>query len=218
VIRGQDFVAVRQSFQYRTAAPGKKTGSTWTQLIVFPVGQRYFISMDRIDAVNSSDAMFLRVDMPGHIRHNRGDTFEEIYLSYLGGAEGLRVPAKEFSQDFAPDARFHFVREPNRTPERVIRACRLRDAKSGQSGPWLAGLTLDPSVVYEAWCHQRGYICMIQEFGGRPVRAGEWFSAAFIVGYFDSIEEMNAVYDRYKGATVLTISEDGWKLAPAASK
>ena len=26
VIRGSDFVAVRQSFQYRTAAPGKKTG------------------------------------------------------------------------------------------------------------------------------------------------------------------------------------------------
>ena len=40
-------------------------------------------------------------------------------------------------------------------------------------------------VVHEAWCHERGYVCMILEFGGRP-----------IVGYFDSIEEMLRVYDR----------------------
>ena len=72
VIRGKDFVAVRTSFTYKTAAPGKKTGSKWTQTIVFPEGKRYFISSDRIDAVNSSDAMFLRIDMPGHIKHNRG--------------------------------------------------------------------------------------------------------------------------------------------------
>ena len=55
IIRGKDFVAIKQTFQYKTAAPGKKTGSKWTQLLVFPVGQRYFISMQRIDAVNSSD-------------------------------------------------------------------------------------------------------------------------------------------------------------------
>jgi hypothetical protein len=209
VIRRRDFVAVRQSFQYRTAAPGKKTGSTWTQVILFPVSQRYFISMDRIDAVNSSDAMFLRVDMPGHIRHNRGDSFEEIYLSYLGGPEGLHIPAREFFQDFAPDERFHYLREGHPTPQRFIRACRLRDPKSGRFGPWLAGMTLDPSVVYEAWCHQRGYVCMIEEFGGRPIQAGERFSAAFIVGYFDSIEEMNKVYDRHRGATSINLGEDG---------
>jgi hypothetical protein len=218
VIRGPDFVAVRQSFQYRTAAPGKKTGSTWTQLLVFPVGKRYFVSMDRIDAVNSSDAMFLRIDMPGHLRHNRGDTFQEIYLSYLGDPPGARIPAGEFFEDFPPDARFHYLREANPRPERFIRAIRLRDPKSGELGPWLAGMTLDPSVVYEAWCHQRGYVCMIQEFGGRPIRAGGWFSAAFIVGYFDSLDEMHRVYDQYQGATVLTLSEDGWKLAPASSQ
>jgi hypothetical protein len=213
LIRGSDFVAVRQSFQYRTAAPGKKTGSRWSQLLVFPAGQRYFVSMDRIDSVNSSDAMFLRIDMPGHIQHKQGDTFEEIYLSYLG-AEGRRLPSSEFFQDFAPDDKFFYARDPNAVPERFIRAYRLRDPATGRTGPWLAGMTLDPGVVYEAWCHQRGYVCMIQEFGGRPVPAGGSFSAAFIVGYFDSIEEMHAVYDRYRGATALAVGPDGWRLEP----
>ena len=75
---------VKQSFKYKTAAPGKKTGSTWTQTLVFPDRRRYFISCDRIDAVNDSPAMFLRIDMPGHIIHKQGDTFSEVYLSYVG--------------------------------------------------------------------------------------------------------------------------------------
>ncbi len=207
VIRGRDFVAIEQQFKYRTAAPGKKTGSTWTQLIVFPKGKRYVVSMDRIDAVNSSDAMFLRTDMPGHIRHNKGDTFSQVYLSYQG-----TIPAAAFFENFAPDERFNFRREGHKTPKRFIRAYRLRDPKSGKQGPWLAGMTLDPSVVHEAWCHQRNYVCMIHEFGGRPIKAGESFSAAFIVGYFDSIEEMNEVYDAHTGHTGLMVTESGWKL------
>ena len=212
VIRGKDFVAVQQSFQYHIAAPGKQAGSTWTQFLVFPVGKRYFVSMDRIDTVNSSEGLFLRIDMPGHIRHTEGDTFSEIYLSYLGGGKGLHIPSSEFSENFAPDTRFHYLREKNPEPRRFIRACRLRDTDTGKAGPWLAGMTLDPNVVYEAWCHQRGYVCMIQEFGGRPIKAGESFSAAFIVGYFDSIDEMQQVYDLYKGATGLTVTEEGWRL------
>jgi hypothetical protein len=212
VIRGNDFVAVRQSFKYKTAAPGKATGSKWTQLLVFPLGKRYFVSMDRIDAVNSSDGMFLRIDMPGHIRHERGDTFSEIYLSYLGGPDGLQIPAGEFCEDFPPDERFNYRRDTNPLPERFIRACRLRDPQTGNSGPWLAGMTLDPDVVHEAWCHQRGYVCMIEEFGGRPIKAGESFSAAFIVGYFDSMEEMHQIYDRYKGNTALQVTAEGWQL------
>jgi len=208
VIRGKDFVAVRQSFKYRTAAPGKKTGSTWTQVLVFPVGKRYFLSMDKIDAVNSSEGMFLRVDMPGHIRHQRGDTFSRTYLSYHG-----IIPAAEFFEDFPPDARFFYRRQAGKVPERFIRAYQLRDAKSGASGPWLAGMTLDPSAVSEAWCHQRGYVCMIEEFGGRPIKPGESFSAAFVVGYFDSIDQMQEVYDQYKGNTRLEAAPGGWKLA-----
>ncbi|HID24491.1 MAG TPA: hypothetical protein EYP14_19125 [Planctomycetaceae bacterium] len=218
IVRGRDFVAVKQQFRYYLAAPGKKAGSLWTQWIVFPVGKRYFISMDRVDSVNDSDGLFLRIDMPGHIRHRQGDTFSEIYLSYLaltnddGGYRHGRIPAAAFFEDFPPDERFHYLRDRGRIPPRFIRAYRLRDPKSGKSGPWLAGMTLEPSVVYEAWCHQRGYVCMIEEFGGRPIRAGQSFSAAFIVGYFDSIEQMHNVYDDHKGYTALEVGPTGWKL------
>ena len=158
VVRGKDFVAVRTSYTYKTAAPGRMTGSKWTQTIVFPEGKRYFVSSDRIDAVNSSDAMFLRVDMPGHIKHNQGDTFSHIYLSYLPQTNRmvdykLTIPASAFFEDFAPDELFNYRRDRlDRPPTRFIRAYRLRDPNTGQLGPWLAGMTLDPSVVHEAWC------------------------------------------------------------------
>jgi hypothetical protein len=207
VIQGDGFVAVTQEFKYRTAAPGRKTGSTWKQTLVFPQGRRYFLSCDEVHAVNSSEAMFLRIDMPGHIKHNNADTFSKIYLSYHGV-----IPASEFTRDFAPDERFNYTRGKNKQPDRFIRACRLRDPKTGAAGPWLAGMTLDPSVVSEAWCHQRGYVCLIEEFGGRPAKAGEHFSAAFVVGYFDSIEEMHEVYDRHAGHTRLHATSQGWRL------
>jgi hypothetical protein len=73
-------------------------------------------------------------------------------------------------------------------------------------------MTLQPDVVSEAWCHQRGYVCLIEEFGGRPIKAGGTFSAAFVVGYFDSIDEMNVVFDRYAGHTGLEVNAEGWKL------
>ena len=207
VIRGKDFVAVRQQYQYHEAAPGRKSGSIWTQILLFPVGERYFLSMDRVDAVNQSEAMFLRIDMPGHLKHTRGDTFSRIYLSYHG-----MLPASEFLEDFPPDEKFNYRRDQNPIPERFIRAYQLRDPKSGREGPWLAGMTLDPAVVHEAWCHQRGYICFIEEFGGRPIRPGESFSAAFVVGYFNSVDQMNRVYDHYKGHTALEVTSRGWKL------
>jgi len=207
LIASDDFIAVRQQFRYRTAAPGKKTGSLWTQWIVFPKGKRYFISMHRIDAVNESEAMFLRIDMPGHIRHQQGNSFERIYLSYEG-----EITSQAFVENFAPDAKFNYRRDQQRVPERFIRAYQQRDPATGKTGPWLAGMTLDPTVVHEAWCHQRGYVCMIQEIGGQPVKAGESFSAAFIVGYFDSIEEMHQIYDQYKGHRGLKVDLDGWEL------
>jgi hypothetical protein len=207
VIRGRDFVAVRTRYRYHLAAPGKKTGSQWEQTLVFPEGKRYFLSSDRITSVNAGEALFLRLDMPGHIRHREGDTFSEVYLSYHG-----RIPAREFLRDFAPDERFLYARGEQPLPKRFIRAYRLQDPKTGKEGPWLAGMTLSPGVVSEAWCHQRGYVCMIEEFGGRPVRAGQSFSAAFLVGFFDSIEEMERVYDRYDGHVDLRADAKGWKL------
>ena len=214
VVRGKDFVAVKTTYKYEYAAPGRKPGSTWTQLIVFPKGERFFLLMDRIESVNDSEEMFLRNDTPGCIRHEKGDTFSEIYLSYLSGPNGVRIPAKEFFEPFPPDLKYGYRRDTHREPARFIRAYHLRDRKTGKDGPWLAGLTLEPSVVYEAWCSQRpgGIIVMIEEVHGRKVRAGDSFSAAHIVGYFDSIEEMNRVYDRYRGLTRLAADEKGWRL------
>ena len=218
IIRGRNFTAVKLWYSYTLAAPGHKTGSKWTQTLVFPHDKRYFFSSDRIAAVNSSDAMFLRIDMPGHIKHKQGDTFSEIYLSYHG-----RISAKEFAENFAPDERFNYRRDRlqkqgKELPERFIRAYRVRDTKTGKDGPWLAGMTLDPSVVHEAWCHQRGYVCMIEEIGGAPVQAGESFGAAFIVGWFDGLDAMHETYDKHRGHRGLSANEGGWRLSRAVAR
>lgn len=209
VIQGPDFVAVKQDYRYTLAAPGKKAGSKWEQAIVFPAGKRYFVSADRITTLNAGNALFLRIDMPGHIKHRMGDTFSEVYLSYFGAKP---IPSSEFLLDFAPDDKFLYVREPGKEPKRFIRAYHIRDPKTGKPGPWLAGMTLDPTVPSEAWCHQRGYVCMIEEIGGRPVKAGDSFGAAYIVGFFDSIEEMHQVYDAHAGHSGLQVTDKGWKL------
>jgi len=214
VIRGKDFVAIKTTFRYEYAAPQHKPGSQWTQLIVFPKGERYFVLMDKIVSANDSPEMFLRNDTPGCVRHTEGDTFSEMYLSYLGGPNGIRIPSNEFFTPFPPDLKFGYRRDTHRTPEHFIRAYHLRDQKSGEDGPWLAGLTLEPSVVYEAWCSQRpgGIIVMIEEIHGKPVKAGESFSAAHIVGFFDTVDQMHAVYQRYQGNTKLTADATGWRL------
>jgi len=214
ILRGRDFIAVKTTYRYEYAAPGRRAGSRWTQLIVFPRGERFFVLMDQIDSVNDSDEMFLRNDTPGCIRHHQGDTFSEIYLSYLSGPKGVRIPASEFFTPFPPDLKFGYRRDTHRIPPHFIRAYHLRDKETGRDGPWLAGMTLEPSVVYEAWCSQRpgDIVVMIEEIHGRPVKAGESFSAAHIVGYFDSIEEMHQVYDRYKGHTRLVVEASGWHL------
>jgi hypothetical protein len=208
VVRGRDFVAVKQDYTYRLAAPGKKAGSRWEQTLVFPAGKRYLVASDRVTTVNASEALFLRLDMPGHIKHKGGDSFSEVFLSYRG-----KIPASEFARDFAPDEKFLYVRGQGEPQRRFIRAYHLRDPKTGHDGPWLAGMTLDPAVVSEAWCHERGYVCMIEEIGGRPIAAGKSFGAAYIVGFFESIEEMERVYDEYAGHDSLEVDAGGWRLS-----
>jgi hypothetical protein len=214
IIRGRDFVAVKTTYRYEYAAPGRNAGSRWTQLVVFPRGERFFVLMDQIDSVNDSPEMFLRNDTPGCVRHEKGDTFSEMYLSYLSGPEGVRIPSSEFFSPFPPDLKFGYRRDTHRRPARFIRAYHLRDPKTGKEGPWLAGLTLEPSVVYEAWCSQRpgNIIVMIEEIHGRPVKAGQSFSAAHIVGYFDTIRDMQELYDRHRGHTALAADASGWRL------
>src|SRR5690606_31109782 len=151
---------------------------------------------------------------PGCVRHKQGDTFSEMYLSYLSGPKGVRIPAHEFVVPFPPDLKFNYRRDTHKTPDHFIRAYHLRDKDTGKEGPWLAGLTLEPSAVYEAWCSQRpaDIIVLIEEIHGRPTKAGDSFSAAHIVGYFDDIEQMHQLYGQYKGNTKLVVDQSGWRL------
>src|SRR5262245_4750634 len=205
VIRGKDFVAVRMSFRFTKPGKGYKAGSVWEQILVFQPGKRYVLSSETITSVNDVDNVFYRIDMPGHIRHKNGDTFSEIYLSYHG-----KIPPAEFAKDFAPDDRFLYQRRANKPPERMIRAYRVK--VDTQPGPWLAGMTLDPAAVSEAWCHQRGYVCFIQELHGRPIKAGETFGAAYVVGYFDDVPDMERTFDRYRGAVGIALGNGTFKL------
>ena len=205
IMQAKSYVAVRQWYQYQIASRGRQPGSRWEQVLVFPEDTRYFIAMDRITSVNMVDQLTLRIDLPGHLKHAAGDSFEQIYLSYHG-----YIPSSAFVEDFPPDSQYFYQRDTHPMPERMVRARQNR--VDGEPGPWLAGLTLDPSIVSEAWCHQRGYVCFIQEIGCLPIQAGESFSAAYIIGYFDSVDEMNSTYDQFAGAREIELDSQGWRL------
>jgi hypothetical protein len=202
VIRGKGFVAVKLRFTFTKPGAGYRAGSTWEQILVFQPGVRFVLSAESIASVNDVDDLFYRIDMPGHVKHKDGDTFDSVYLSYLDKP----IPAAEFARDFGPDQKHLYQRDDAKLPERMIRAYRVK--VDGKPGPWLAGMTLDPAATSEAWCHQRGYICFIQELHKRKVKAGESFGAAYVVGWFDDVAEMHRVYDKYKGAKTVRI-EDG---------
>jgi hypothetical protein len=202
VVRGDGFVAVVLRYTFTKPGAGFKAGSTWEQTLVFQPKVRYVLSAERITSVNDVDNVFYRIDMPGHIRHQGGDNFTQVFLSY----HPEPIPAEAFREDFAPDSKFLYQRSAGAVPARMIRAYQVK--RDGKPGPWLAGMTLDPSAVSEAWCHQRGYVCFIEELHGRPVKAGESFGAAYVVGWFDDIPEMERTYDRYKGKTRI-VQENG---------
>lgn len=199
VIRGKDCVAVKLKFTFTKPAMGFKAGSTWEQTLVFQPEVRYFLSSEKITSVNDVDDLFYRIDMPGHLKHKDGDTFSNVYLSYAGGP----IPAKEFKENFGPDDKFLYQRDDKKIPQRMIRAYQVK--VDGKPGPWLAGMTLDPAATSEAWCHQRGYICFIEELHKRKVKAGESFGAAYVVGWFDEISAMEKVYDKYKGTKSMDV-------------
>ncbi len=206
IVKGKDFVAVKLRFTFTQPGEGYKAGSTWEQTLVFRPEVRYILSAERITSVNDVDDLFYRIDMPGHIKHKGGDSFEQVYLSYLDKP----VPAAGFTDDFAPDAKYLYQRKEGKVPARMIRAYQVK--LDGKPGPWLAGMTLDPAEAAEGWCHQRGYVSFIEELHRRKVKAGESFGAAYVVGWFDSIEEMNKVYDGYKGKRAIVIDGDKFRL------
>ena len=211
VCQGRGFVAVRQWFRWTQATAGYRPGSLWEQVLVFCDGQRHFYSCDRVVSANDAECLLLRIDLPGHLRHQHGDTFESVYLSYAG-----ELAASEFAADFPPDARFLYRRQAGRIPPQMIRAYRTR--VEGRPGPWLGGVVLDPATVSEAWCHQRGYVCFITEIGGYPIKAGQSFSAAYAIGYFDSLAEMADVASSLAGKRGLQITGSGsepvWEWSP----
>ena len=192
VTEAEGFLIVRQWYTWHQAYPPYQAGSRWDQVLVFTEDERFFFSADRVTTVNECPSLFFRVDMPGHIKHRQGDTFEHIYLSYLHRT----LPSTDFAMEFSPDSANLYQRGKQPMPDRFIRAYQVK--LDGLLGPWLAGMTLEPSDVYEAWCHQRGYVCLIEELGGWRTKPGTTFGAAYIVGWFEDVAEMHATYDRYK--------------------
>lgn len=206
IITGQQFVAVRLRYRFHQPGKGYQAGSTWQQTLVFQPDVRYVLSSERITSVNDMDSLFYRIDMPGHLKHQQGDTFTQIYLSY----HDRPISASAFTRNFGPDEKFLYQRKESKIPKRMIRAYQTK--LNGRAGPWLAGMTLDPATVSEAWCHQRGYVCFIQELHHRKTRAGERFGAVYVVGWFDDIAEMETVYDRYRGASSIEITGQKFRL------
>ncbi|MFO0807946.1 MAG: hypothetical protein U0746_04945 [Gemmataceae bacterium] len=202
IIRGADYAAIRFRFTFHQPGAGYKAGSTWEQTLAFKSGLRYMLSSERITSVNDVNDLFYRIDMPGHVKHKGGDTFEQVYLSY----RDQPISSAEFREDFAPDAKYLYRRDDTNVPKRMIRAYKVK------GGPWVAGITFDPSTVREAWCHQRGYICMIQELHGRRVQAGEAFGAAYAVGWFDDIAGMERVADENRGVKAIAVGVDRLEL------
>jgi hypothetical protein len=205
IIKGTDFVAVRMKFRFTKPGHGFKAGSLWEQTLVFQPGLRHVVCSEQITSANDVDNLLYRIDMPGHLKHKNGDNFANVYLSYHG-----IIPATAFKDDFAPDDKYLYQRKDDKIPQRVIRAYQVK--QDGKPGPWLAGMTLDPAAVVEAWCHQRGYICFIEELHGKRVKAGETFGAAYVVGWFDDIPAMEKTYDHFKGKNRILVTNDRFEL------
>ena len=206
VVRGEGFVAIRMRYHYTQPGKGYRGGSVWEQTLLFQPHLRYILSCETITSANEVDDLFYRLDMPGHIKHHAGDNFTQVYLSYFPEP----IPAAEFTNDFAPDAKYLYVRRDGQIPQRMIRAYQVK--LNDKPGPWLAGMTLDPSEVAEAWCHQRGYVCMIEELHRRHVKVGETFGAVYVIGWFDDIPQMQHVYDQLKGAKRIVVEGDRFRL------
>ena len=136
-----------------------------------------------------------------------GDVQPAVGELELGAAGGF---AAAFKDDFGPDSKFLYQRLDGKTPERMIRAYQVK--LDGKPGPWLAGMTLDPAATAEAWCHQRGYVCLIEELHRKKVKAGETFGAAYVIGWFDGVPEMNKVYDGYRGKSSMIVKDGKFRL------
>ena len=94
---------------------------------------RYFLCGERITSVNDVDDLFYRIDMPGHIKHNGGDTFARS----ISAIRTNRFPPPLSIRTLAPDEKFLYQRKDDKIPRRMIRAYQVK--LDGKPGPWLAG-------------------------------------------------------------------------------
>ena len=168
---------------------------------------RYVLCGEHITSVNDVDDLFYRIDMPGHIHHKDGDNFAQVYLSY----HDKPIPAAAFKEDFAPDAQVPLSAQGGQgagadDPGLPGEAGRQAGAVAGRHDARPGG------GRRKAWCHQRGYVCFIEELHRKKVKAGETFGAAYVVGWFDDVPEMEKVYDRYKGKRSIVIDGDKYRL------
>ena len=195
VAQEETFVLIHQWFTF--TKQDETPGSRWDEWLLFPDGKRFFFAFNKLTSGDRYPKLSLCGDWPGHIK---GDDFENIYLSYHGV-----ILKDELSEDLPPDEKFLYQRDLDGVPERMIRAYQIK--VNGKPGPWLASMTLDPAMIWQGWCHRRGYICLIGFLGGIDVMPGDSFSNVNLVGYFDSIDEMNQIYDRYKCSKPIAITD-----------
>lgn len=206
IIRGKGYVAPRLKYTFNQPGAGYEAGSQWEQTLLFQPGVRYTLSSDRVVCANTVDGLFYRIDMPGHVKRENFDRFEQVYLSYFDEP----IVKSAFSEDFGPDAKFLYQRHDDAVPNRMIRAYQVK--VNDRPGPWLAGMTLDPAAVSEAWCHSRGYISFIEELHRKPVKKGEAIGNAYAVGWFDDVAQMQETYDRLRGAHGIKLEADRFEL------
>jgi hypothetical protein len=79
--------------------------------------------------------------------------------------------------------------------------------------PFAGKETLDPGAAPTlARRNRRGQTHLVEELHRRKVKAGESFGAAYVVGWFDDVAEMEKVYDRYKGKRAIVVEEEKFRL------
>jgi alanine-alpha-ketoisovalerate/valine-pyruvate aminotransferase len=55
-------------------------------------------------------------------------------------------------------------------------------------------------------------LSFIEELHRKKVKVGESFGAAYVVGWFDDVPEMEKVYDRYKGRRAIVLDGEKFRL------
>ena len=73
-------------------------------------------------------------------------------------------------------------------------------------------MTLDPAEVAEAWCHQRGYVCLIEELHRRARQGRRDLRRRLRHRLVRRVKAMEKVYDRYKGKSTIRLEADTFTL------